>query len=68
MDGQNFLDDYIINILYLISEYENKCNELKKALTELNEYNQGALFNYISRNGLISSKEILSFYMYYNIM
>ncbi len=61
--NDKLLDEYIINILYLLSEYQSNIKTSQELLNKIKELNSLSLFQYISRNDKITANELLSYFM-----
>lgn len=60
-DKDKFIDEYIINIFYLISEYEASVSIARQDLNNLKETDSAALFKYVSRDNKVTANEFLSY-------
>jgi flagellar assembly factor FliW len=65
MDSPKNIDQYIINIFYLISEYEANINTSRQALIELKELNPELLYNFFDkdRKGKVGPRDLVSFFV-----
>jgi hypothetical protein len=65
----NKIDGYIINIFYLISEYELSSNTLKQTLNDIKDFNPEVLYSFFDkdRKGKVGPRDFISFFVYFII-
>jgi hypothetical protein len=61
----NKIDEYIINIFYLISEYEANSCTLKQALNQIKDFNPEVLYTYFDkdRKGKVGPRDFISYFV-----